>query len=83
MNGIFYKSKFNFRVNFGLFLLSSFHFREMENWEVGGIVEEKWGHCSFASRFFLCQCFWACDRCVNEINDLLKASSIPQMLEFK
>lgn len=41
MNGIFYKSKFNFSINFGLFSLShisSFHYREMENWEVGGIV---------------------------------------------
>lgn len=37
MNGIFYKPKFNFRINFGLVLLfhiSSFHYREMENWKV-------------------------------------------------
>jgi len=41
MNGVFYKSKFNFSISFGLFLLShisSFHYREMENCEVGGIV---------------------------------------------
>ena len=38
MNGIFYKPKFNFRINLSLFLLFNiflFHNREVENWKVG------------------------------------------------